>query len=153
MRKLTWLFLLAGQIAVGQNRYELNNGWVCAAMGSVKTTGEKISVSSYPVKEWMPATVPGTVLTSLLNNKKVPDPFYGMNNEQIPDIYKTGRDHYTYWFVKDFSRKKPHKAMNRYGYNSGVLTTAAIFSSMEKRLTPNVTMECSFASNITLPVC
>jgi mannosylglycoprotein endo-beta-mannosidase len=107
MRKLTWLFLLAGQVAVSQNRYELNDGWVCANMGSVKTTGEKISVSTYNVKSWMPATVPGTVLTSLLNNKKVPDPFYGMNNEQIPDIYNTGRDHYTYWFVKDFTEKAP----------------------------------------------
>lgn len=107
MKKLTWLLLLTSQLAISQNRYELNNGWVCAAMGSVKTTGEKISVSSYPVKQWMPATVPGTVLTSLLNNKKVPDPFYGMNNEQIPDIYTTGRDHYTYWFVKDFTEKAP----------------------------------------------
>jgi hypothetical protein len=101
------MFLLVGQVAVAQNRYELNNGWVCAAMGSAKTTGEKLSVASYSVKGWMPATVPGTVLTSLLDNKKVPDPFYGMNNEKIPDIYKTGRDHYTYWFVKDFTEKAP----------------------------------------------
>ena len=107
MRKITWLILLVGQVAVSQNRYELNSGWVCASLGSVKTTGEKISATSYSVKGWMPATVPGTVLTTLLNNKKVPDPFYGMNNEKIPDIYKTGRDHYTYWFVKEFSEKAP----------------------------------------------
>jgi mannosylglycoprotein endo-beta-mannosidase len=111
MRKTSWLVLLAfitgNQLAVSQNRYELNNGWVCAATGSVKTTGDKISVASYNVKGWMPATVPGTVLTSLLDNKKLPDPFYGMNNEKIPDIYKTGRDHYTYWFVKDFNEKAP----------------------------------------------
>jgi mannosylglycoprotein endo-beta-mannosidase len=46
--------------------------------------------------------VPGTVLTSQLENKQVPDPFFGMNNDRIPDIYRTGRDYYTYWFVKDF---------------------------------------------------
>ncbi len=79
MKKLTWLFLLAAQAAISQNRYELNNGWVCATMGSVKTTGDKISAASYSVKGWMPATVPGTVLTSLLDNKKVPDP---LRNEQ-----------------------------------------------------------------------
>ena len=50
----------------------------------------------------MPATVPGTVLTTLLNNNKVPDPFYGMNNKYIRDIYETGNAYYTYWFVKDF---------------------------------------------------
>lgn len=109
MKKLNWLLILVCVIskARSQNRYELNSGWVCAAIGSVKTTGEKISAPSYSVKGWMPATVPGTVLTTLLNNKKVPDPFYGMNNEMIPDIYKTGRDHYTYWFVKDFTEKAP----------------------------------------------
>lgn len=53
----------------------------------------------------MPATVPGTVLTTLLNNKKIPDPFYGMNNELIPDIYKVGNRFYTYWFIKDFKEK------------------------------------------------
>jgi len=111
MRKICWLILLVwfagNQLAVSQNRYELNSGWVCASIGSAKATGEKISATSYSVKGWMPATVPGTILTSLLNNKKVPDPFYGMNNEKIPDIYSTGRDHYTYWFVKEFSEKTP----------------------------------------------
>src|SRR5262245_10975546 len=79
-----------------QNRNELNSGWVCAPVSEVKANGEKISGSSFSTKGWLPATVPGTVLTTLLNNKKVPDPFYGMNNEKIPDIYTTGRDHYTY---------------------------------------------------------
>lgn len=37
----------------------------------------------------------------------MPDPFYGMNNEKIPDIYFTGRDYYTYWFIKDFKEKMP----------------------------------------------
>ena len=109
MRKNIFLVLLACVTgihwAAGQNRYELNSGWVCAPINSVKVNGEKISAASFSVKGWMPATVPGTVLTTLLQNKKVPDPFYGMNNEKIPDIYKTGRDHYTYWFVKDFTEK------------------------------------------------
>jgi mannosylglycoprotein endo-beta-mannosidase len=109
MRKSIFLVLLVwaagNQFAVGQNRYELNSGWVCAPIASVKANGDKISLASYGVKGWMPAAVPGTVLTTLLQNKKVPDPFYGMNNQKIPDIYKTGRDHYTYWFVKDFTEK------------------------------------------------
>jgi mannosylglycoprotein endo-beta-mannosidase len=25
-----------------------------------------------------------------------------MNNKLIPDIFNTGREYYTYWFVKDF---------------------------------------------------
>ena len=65
--------------------------------------GEEISTETYNIDKWMTATVPGTVLTSLLNNHKIPDPYYGMNSKQIPDIYNTGREAYTYWFVKNFT--------------------------------------------------
>ena len=36
---------------------------------------------------WMPATVPGTVLRSYLENGAVPDPFYADNNTQISESY------------------------------------------------------------------
>ncbi len=86
-------------------QYELNEGWQCINIKKVKYNGEKISEPSFRLKGLMKATVPGTVLTTMLNNKMIPDPFYGMNNEKIPDIYNTGSDYYTYWFVKDFSEK------------------------------------------------
>jgi len=90
-----------------QVQYDLNAGWKCINISKAKSTGEKISSPSYSTKEWIPATVPGTVLTTLIDNKLMPDPFYGMNNEKIPDIYTTGRDYYTYWFVKDFKELSP----------------------------------------------
>ncbi len=104
MRKLSvaLLFAFACGYSFAQNYYELNSGWLCKKAGTVKATGEELSKAGFSVKDWMPATVPGTVLTTLLDNKLVPDPFYGMNNEKIPDIYNTGRDYYTYWFIKDF---------------------------------------------------
>ncbi|OQP61328.1 glycosyl hydrolase [Niastella vici] len=132
MRKLIWLILLAGHVTLAQDRYELNSGWVCAAIGSLKATGEKISEASYSTKGWMPATVPGTVLTTLLNNKKVPDPFYGMNNEKIPDIYKTGRDHYTYWFVKDFTEKAPAGNQQVWLHFRGVNYSCDVFLNGKK---------------------
>lgn len=88
--------------ANAQNNYELNEGWKCAPISIVKEAGTDISHTTYNTSSWMSAVVPGTVLTSLVAAHKMPDPFYGMNNEQILDIYKTGRDYYTYWFVKDF---------------------------------------------------
>ena len=106
MRKLLAILLsLYIFNAQAQQRYELNTGWLCNNIKEVKVDGAQISKAGFPLNNWMPATVPGTVLTTLLNNKKVPDPFYGMNNEKIPDIYKTGNDYYTYWFVKDFNEK------------------------------------------------
>src|SRR5882757_11494277 len=90
-----------------QDTYELNTGWNCINRGKLPASGEKISLPSYSLKGWMPATVPGTVLTTLIDSKLMPDPFYGMNNEKIPDIYRVGRDYYTYWFVKDFIEPAP----------------------------------------------
>ena len=90
-----------------QNRYELNSGWLCMNIQKVKSSGEELSAPTFPLSRWIPATVPGTVLTTLLDNKLIPDPFYGMNNQKIPDIYETGRDYYTFWFVKNFQEKAP----------------------------------------------
>ncbi|MEH6406733.1 MAG: glycosyl hydrolase, partial [Leeuwenhoekiella sp.] len=86
-----------------QNRYELNTDWFCNPIKETKADGYELSKTSFSTKRWMPATVPGTVLTTLLDNKKIPDPFYGMNNEKIDDIYDVGREFYTYWFVKNFT--------------------------------------------------
>ncbi len=88
-------------------RYELDSGWVCMNIKDVKSTGEELSIPRTRLSGWIPATVPGTVLTAMLNNKLIPDPFFGMNDEKIPDIYETGRDYYTYWFVKDFKENPP----------------------------------------------
>ena len=106
MRKLIFFILFIASLNVqAQQRYELNSGWLCTNIKDAHATGNQISSTNFVLNNWLPATVPGTVLTTLLNNKKVPDPFYGMNNERIADIYKTGNEHYTYWFVKDFTEK------------------------------------------------
>lgn len=99
--------LCFAQVCSAQDQYDLNTGWKCQNIGKLSAGGEKISNPSFSLKEWIPATVPGTVLTTLIDNRLAPDPFYGMNNEKIPDIYTTGRDYYTYWFVKDFKEPAP----------------------------------------------
>src|SRR5205085_2761225 len=48
-------------------------------------------------KEWLPATVPGTVHTDLLNNKKIPDPFFGTNEKELQWI-DTCTWEYELWF-------------------------------------------------------
>jgi len=107
LRIVTVAILITSAIITSkaQNTYELNSDWKCIQISKVKVNGDKLSDPSYTLSGWLPATVPGTVLTTLLNNKIVPDPFWGMNNKKIPDIYITGRDYYTYWFVKDFKEK------------------------------------------------
>ena len=101
------LILLSTKNLRAQSAYELNTGWKCKPIAQVNDKGNYISAANYPLSGWEAAAVPGTVLTTQIANKQVPDPFYGMNNKQIPDIFKTGRDYYTYWFVKDFKEAKP----------------------------------------------
>src|SRR5665213_613642 len=93
-------FIFSATAQIGST--DLDAGWTCKNAGKTESTGEQISRPDYALHDWLPATVPGTVLTSLIDDKLMPDPFYGMNNEQIPDIFTTGRGYYTYWFATDF---------------------------------------------------
>jgi mannosylglycoprotein endo-beta-mannosidase len=118
--------------AKAQTSVELNSGWKCAAIKEVNVDGTAISKSGYNVAGWMPATVPGTVLTTLLNNHKVPDPFYGMNNERIKDIFYTGRDYYTYWFVNNFKAATPQNGGQVYLNLRGINYSCDVFVNGHK---------------------
>ena len=48
----------------------------------VRATGEAVSQTSYSSGKWLKATVPGTVLTSLVNDGIFPEPLYGLNNSK-----------------------------------------------------------------------
>lgn len=106
------------------SKFELNDGWVCKKASEMKSdkpgeiSGWKLS--DQKLKDWLPATVPGTVLTTLLNNDLIPDPFYGMNNKKIPDIYDIGKEEYTYWFVKDFQQNAVTKGQQIWLHFRGV---------------------------------
>lgn len=89
-----------------QQSYSLTDGWLCRKASELAEKGEQISMGSYSLTGWMQADVPGTVLSTLVHNNKVPDPYYGMNNKQIPDIYYTGPAEYTYWFERDFTEQQ-----------------------------------------------
>ena len=77
MRKICFLTLAAG-LAAG------------AGFGSVRATGPWEMAQQTAPEKWMPAVVPGTVLTTLVKNGLVPDPYWGLNNKiemrKIPDL-------------------------------------------------------------------
>ena len=80
--------------------------WKMMKVSDVKASAEEVSSLGYNTSDWLSAIVPGTVLNSLVYNKKYPEPYYGLNNKiesnKIPDISKVGREFYTYWFRTDF---------------------------------------------------
>ena len=65
----------------------IGEGWQLQDAGKVTETGAAVSAEKYKAQGWYRATVPGTVLTSLVNNGVYPEPLYGENNrpDKIPD--------------------------------------------------------------------
>jgi len=124
--------ILFPKFGYAQTSYDLDNGWKCKNIKEVNSHGNEISNTSFSTDSWLPATVPGTVLTTLLDNKKVPDPFYGMNNELIPDIYDTGNEYYTYWFIKDFKEDYPSQDEQVWLHFRGINYSCEVFLNGEK---------------------
>ena len=77
----------------------LHDGWWARRASEIGEDGNRLTSQPFQTVGWMKARVPGTVLTTLLENNVYPAPEVGLNNERIPDIYRVGRDFYTYWFV------------------------------------------------------
>lgn len=65
----------------------VTSGWKMQAAPRVSGTGAEIASAGFNTSTWYTATVPGTVLTTLVNNKVYPEPLYGENNrpDRIPD--------------------------------------------------------------------
>lgn len=81
--------------------------WKMCRADEVRSTARELSADGYDDSRWMSAIVPGTVLTSLVENGVYPEPYYGTNNKisekKIPDIIDAGREFYTYWFRTEFN--------------------------------------------------
>jgi len=63
----------------------LRSGWRLAAGPSVAADDDAVSRSGFDDSTWWPATVPGTVLATLVDQGVHPDPYYGLNNLAIPE--------------------------------------------------------------------
>jgi len=67
----------------------LKDNWKIQSSALAQSSGSSISVNDFPAEKWYPASVPGTVLANLVDNKVYSDPYYGENLKSIPG-YKTG---------------------------------------------------------------
>ncbi|MBG8553450.1 glycoside hydrolase family 2 protein [Hymenobacter guriensis] len=70
---------------VAEGEFQLNQGWELASANDVAAPGAKISRPGLSTGSWYNAMVPGTVLTTLVEQGVYPDPFFGLNNLAIPD--------------------------------------------------------------------
>lgn len=67
------------------NSWEINGGWELADADTLQVYGGDLFSLDYDTTPWYNATVPGTVLTTLVHQGVWPDPYFGLNNMVIPE--------------------------------------------------------------------
>jgi hypothetical protein len=71
----------------GDGTWDLCGGWKLQSETFAGGSPASIATCGYDDRAWLPATVPGTVLTSYLNLGAIPDPFYGDQQFQVSDWF------------------------------------------------------------------
>ena len=85
------------QTSVGE--WTFSDGWTLREAPKVSADGATVSSASYDGSGWMRATVPGTVLTTMIDDGIYPDPSFGLNNLAIPESLNKQ----DYWYRNEFS--------------------------------------------------
>ena len=74
----------------------ISSGWQLQDAAKVSQAGPSVALPGFKPDAWYAATVPGTVLTTLVNNHVYPEPLYGENNR--PDKIPESLAHSSYWY-------------------------------------------------------
>src|SRR4029079_11680085 len=97
--------------------------WYLQDASEVREGGAVVSSSSYKPNAWYGATVPGTVLTTLVNNKVYPEPLYGENMRAIPEsLNKT-----SYWYRTVVNVPAAYKGRHVWLHFAGINYSAQIW--------------------------
>jgi hypothetical protein len=83
---------------IGENQWQIAANWQLAFAREIKGSAAEISNSATDSAKWLSATVPGTVLTTLINRGVYPDSDFGLNNMAIPESLNKQ----DYWYRVQF---------------------------------------------------
>ena len=78
------LLLAHASAASAQEQLQLYTGWLIQSSAKVGVDGAAISSTTYHPSDWYSATVPSTVVGTLVDDGLYGDPFFGMNMRSIP---------------------------------------------------------------------
>jgi exo-1,4-beta-D-glucosaminidase len=65
---------------------DLREGWALESSAKVTAAGEVVSVPGFATAGWHRATVPTTVVSALVADGTLPDPYFGMNLRKFPGM-------------------------------------------------------------------
>ncbi len=98
-------------------------GWQMQDMVKVSAPANSVSEPGYVTAGWYKATVPGTVLTTLVDNKVYPEPLYGENMRAIPEsLNKT-----SYWYRTDLTIPASYQGRHTWLHFAGINYSAEIW--------------------------
>ncbi|MBN9301041.1 MULTISPECIES: glycoside hydrolase family 2 protein [Dysgonomonas] len=72
-------------IPLQSGEWIISDGWEMTDGKTAMASNKSIFDPQYNTSGWYNATVPGTVLTTLVNQGVYPDPYFGLNNMNIPE--------------------------------------------------------------------
>jgi len=99
------------------------DGWKMQDSARVSAEAATISTAGFEPQGWYAATVPGTVLTTLVNNGVYPEPLYGENMRAIPEsLNKT-----SYWYRTTFTVPAGYKGRHTWIHFGGINYSAQIW--------------------------
>ena len=108
----------------GPTSWELAANWKLysnADKAILPDAGAKISLPGFNDAQWLPATVPGTVLTTLINRGIYPDPDFGLNNMAIPESLNK----HDYWYRVEFPAPADHSPAHHFDLRFGGINYTA----------------------------
>ncbi len=114
------------QVQQGENLF--NSGWELIDGTSVLESGKSIFDPALNTDNWYNATVPGTVLTTLVDLGVYPDPYFGLNNLFIPDTLSR----IDWWYRKSFSLTGPDQGKQIHLVFEGINYMAEVFLNGKK---------------------
>lgn len=92
-----------GKPLLQRDELVFNAGWKMIEAPRLKTIdGAILSQVGVDTRDWYVATVPGTALTTLVDNSVYPDPYFGLNNLAIPESLNKQ----DYWYRAEFTLPK-----------------------------------------------
>jgi mannosylglycoprotein endo-beta-mannosidase len=106
-----------------QSSTQTIDGWKMQDSAKVSAEASVVSTAVFETQGWYAATVPGTVLTTLVNNGVYPEPLYGENMRAIPEsLNKT-----SYWYRTSFTVPAAYQGRHTWIHFGGINYSARIW--------------------------
>ena len=119
--------LVAAPLLSAQAQQTLGD-WQMQDAAKVPVAPETVSTSRFKPMDWYKATVPGTVLTTLVANKVYPEPLYGENMRSIPESLNRA----SYWYRTSFNVPAAYRGRHIWLNFAGINYSAEVWINGHK---------------------